>query len=227
MKYQHILFDADGTLLDFERAEAAALSETLIHFSLPDTEENRRQYSAANLEQWALLEQKAVTRAQLKINRFANFCAQIGISRNASEMAEFYESTLAQKSFLMEGALEICQTLSRHCRLYIITNGFTRIQTGRFSTSPLTPLMTRIFISEEIGIEKPDIGFFNWVASEIPDFDKKIALVVGDRIPSDIEGGIRAGIDTCWFNPEGDPAPSDKKITYVISSLSQLKEIIL
>ena len=227
MKYKNILFDADGTLLDFERAEAVALSETLIHFSLPDTEENRRQYSAANLEQWALLEQKAVTRAQLKLNRFANFCARIGATRNAADMAEFYEEALSKKNFLIEGVLETCQILAQHCDLYIITNGFIRIQNGRFSNSPITPLMKRLFISEEIGVEKPDVGFFDWVAREIPDFDKRTALVVGDRIQSDIEGGIGAGIDTCWYNPARTPSPVGLPITYTITELSQLQDIII
>ena len=227
MKYQTILFDADGTLLDFKRAEASALSDTLIHFSLPDNKEVHDVYSTANMEQWSLLEQKLVTRAELKINRFQNFCDRIGYSRNAAEMADFYEATLSSKSFLLDGALEICQTLAKHCKLYIITNGFIRIQTGRFANSPLTPLMSRIFISEEIGVEKPDTAFFDWVASEIPDFNKKTALVVGDSLSSDIEGGIRAGIDTCWFNPNGVSTPERKEITYTISSLSQLKQIIL
>lgn len=227
MKYQSILFDADGTLLDFVRAEESALSDTLLHFSLPDNAETHRVYSEVNAKQWELLEKKLVTRAALKINRFQNFCDAFGFSQNAAEMAGFYENALSQKNFLMDGALELCKTLSEHCNLYIITNGFVKIQTGRFSTSPITPLLKRIFISEEIGVEKPDVRFFDWVATQIPDFDKKTALVVGDRIASDIEGGIRAGIDTCWFNPDGHPVPHDKPITYVISSLSELHQIIL
>lgn len=227
MKYQTILFDADGTLLDFARAEAAALSDTLTHFGLPDDAETHRVYSAANAEQWALLEQKRVTRAELKYNRFYNFCQSLGFSRDAAEMAEFYENALAHKSFLIDGALELCRALSAHCDLYIITNGFIKIQTGRFADSPITPFFKRIFISEEIGVEKPDVAFFDYVAREIPNFDKRTTLIVGDSLASDIEGGIRARIDTCWINPNEKPIPADKPITHVITALSELYQIIL
>ena len=227
MKYKTILFDADGTLLDFALAEASALSDALAHFSLPDDEETHRVYSAANAEQWALLEQKRVTRAALRYNRFHNFCKALGFSRDADEMADFYENALAHKGFLIDGALELCRTLSKSCDLYIITNGFVKIQTGRFADSPITPYFKRIFISEEIGVEKPDVGFFDYVAREIPDFDKSATLVVGDSLASDIEGGIRAGLATCWINAGQKPIPANKPITHVISSLSELYQIIL
>lgn len=226
MKYQNILFDADGTLFDFTRAEHDALSDTLMSFEIPDTEEIHRGYSEANAAQWALLEKKLVTREELKINRFRNFLSTFGFHRNAAEMARFYENALSTKSYLIDGAEEICRTLTENCDLYIITNGFKHIQSGRFRTSPLLPLLKGVFISEEIGVEKPDPLFFSYVAEHIDDFTKETALVVGDSLSSDILGGIGAGIDTCWFNPDAKTAPDDMPITYTISSLSQLKQIV-
>ena len=227
MKYQNLLFDADGTLFDFKRAECAALSDTLAHFSLPDSQDIHRIYSEANAEQWALLEKKLVTRSQLKINRFQNFLDKIGFSRDATQMAPFYEHALSTKGYLIEGAENICRTLSKHCDLYIVTNGFRHIQTGRFSKSPLLPFLKQIFISEEIGVEKPDPAFFDYVAEHIPGFQKGSALVIGDSLSSDMEGGIRSGIDTCWYNPESKPIPAGMDVTYQISSLAQLEHIIL
>ena len=227
MKYQNILLDADGTLFDFALAEYHALADTLKHFSLPESKEVHRSYSKANAEQWALLEKKQVTRAQLKINRFQNFCDRIGVSRNAADMADFYETALSSKGFLMDGAEDICRVLSAHCSLYIVTNGFLRIQTGRFSRSPLSQYLKGIFISEEIGIEKPDPQYFDRVAVQIPNFSKETAIIVGDSLSSDIQGGINFGIDTCWFNPTAKECPPHVAPTYTITSLSQLQNIIL
>ena len=227
MKYCNILFDADGTLFDFKLAEYTALSETLSNFGLPDTPDIHQKYSAANAEHWALLEKKLVKRDELRINRFGNFCERAGFSEDPQKMTDFYENALSHKGFLIKGAIDICKTLSEHCDLYIITNGFRHIQTGRFSASPLLPFFKQVFISQDIGVEKPDPRFFAFVEDHIPSFQKQTALVVGDSLSSDIAGGLQYGLDSCWFNPSGVMPPENMKIHYTISSLSELQQIIL
>ena len=142
-------------------------------------------------------------------------------------MTDFYENALSHKGFLIKGAIDICKTLSEHCDLYIITNGFRHIQTGRFSASPLLPFFKQVFISQDIGVEKPDPRFFAFVEDHIPSFQKQTALVVGDSLSSDIAGGLQYGLDSCWFNPSGVMPPENMKIHYTISSLSELQQIIL
>ena len=227
MKYRTILLDADGTLLDFVKAEYAALSDTLRHFSLPESESIHRGYSEANAEQWLLLEKKLVTCTQLKINRFQSFCSKFNFSQDAKAMAVYYENALSRKSYLLKGAQNICRLLSQHCELFLVTNGFQKIQSTRFYATPLPPYFKGCFISEEIGVEKPDPLFFERVAQRIPDFEKKSTLIVGDSLSSDMAGGIGFGIDTCWYNPSGKEPPANMTLTYIISSLSQLQHIIL
>ncbi len=226
MKYQFLLFDADGTLLDFERAEFEALSDVLTHFSLPESEEIHHAYSVANAEQWRLLEQKKTTKDRLKIDRFRNFCAAVGFTTDPAEMAKFYEARLATKSYSLKDALPVCEKLAKTHSLYIITNGILAVQRGRFANSPLRPLFKDFFISEEMGAEKPAKEYFDRVAASIEGFDPKKALVIGDSLSSDIAGGIAAGIDVCWFDPHGKPAPETMSIQYIISSLTELENIV-
>ncbi len=226
MKYQTILFDADGTLLDFERSEYEALSDVLVRFGIPETEENHKIYSAANAEQWKLLEKGLVTKSELRINRFRKFLNQIGFSASEYAMADCYMHSLAQKSHLLDGAFELCRELSRSCELYIITNGFRFIQEGRLRPSTIAPFFRDVFISENIGAEKPSPVFFDYVKAHIPNFCAEKALVVGDSLSSDITGGICAGLDVCWYNPKNQPDPVDMNIQYTISSLSELLQIV-
>ena len=128
---------------------------------------------------------------------------------------------------LFEGAEAVCRKLAERFDLYIVTNGFRHIQSGRLAGSPLLPLLKHVFISEDIGVEKPDPRFFDYVAEYIPNFKREAAIVIGDSLSSDILGGIQSGIDTCWYNPEGKIAPNELSITHVISSLDQLTDIIV
>lgn len=226
MRYKILLFDADGTLLDFERSEHEAIGETLAHFSLPDSKEIRRTYSLANAEQWRLLEQRLTTKERLKVDRFRVFCERAGFVRPAEDMARFYESRLATKNYLLDGALEICEKLSKTHSLYIITNGIKDVQEGRFGTSPLKPFFKEIFISETVGAEKPSIEYFRYVKDHVEGYSAKDALVIGDSLSSDIAGGIAAGIDVCWFNPQNKSAPEGYSIHYTISKLSELEAIV-
>ena len=91
----------------------------------------------------------------------------------------------------------------------------------------LAPYFDHCFISEEMGCAKPERVFFDKVAEAIPDFDPRDALVIGDSLSSDILGGINAGLDTCWFNPKGKPAPDELEITYIVRSLKEIKSILL
>ena len=226
MKYKTILFDADGTLLDFERSEYEALSDVLTTFGIEENEQNHKLYSAINAEQWRLLELGQTTKQKLKIDRFAIFAEQIGVSASATEMADCYVNALSQKSYLIDGAYELCSALHKTHDLYIITNGFRKIQQGRFSPSPIAPFFSGVFISEDIGAEKPSPVYFDYVKSHIKDFCSETTLVVGDSLSSDIAGGIAAGLDVCWFNRSLKQAPPDMKIQYTVSSLSDIHRII-
>lgn len=226
-RYTTLLFDADDTLLDFKRSEHEAILDAIRYMGLTPTEEMARVYSAINDAAWKRLERGEITKTALRTLRFSEFCAYYGVSLDVECFADVYISFLSQKSYLMEGALDVCQALAPTCRLYIITNGMAIVQKGRFDPSPLAPLFCDVFISEQIGAEKPSAAFFDTVAARIPDFDPRSTLVIGDSLTSDIRGGIAAGLDTCWFNRKGVAAPTDMPITYTVEALKDVVPLVL
>lgn len=226
MRYHTILFDADNTLLDFTRSEHDALCECLNARGLPHDETAIARYAAINDGYWKRLERGEVTREALKIGRFADFVTEYGYSCDAEQLAHEYMQALSEKSYLVEGAEELCRSLVPDCRLYLITNGTGWIQHRRFDPSPLAPLFSAVFISECMGHEKPERAYFDMVIQSIPAFVPSDTLVVGDSLSSDIRGGIRAGLDTCWFNPHGKTAPSELTPRFECRTLAEVGRLI-
>ena len=226
-RYHTILFDADQTLLDFLQAERAALCEALCSVGVTPDEAMIRKYSEINSATWKRLERGEISKAALRTERFVTFCAYYGFAVDVDALSARYLESLATQRFLLPGALEVCSRLARACRLYIITNGIASVQHGRFDPSPLRPFFEGCFISDEVGAEKPDPLFFDRVAAAIPDFDPSDTLVIGDSLTSDMAGGIRAGLDTCWFNPAGKTAPDGMPITYTVRKLEDIVPLVL
>lgn len=226
-RYSTILFDADNTLLDFKRSEHEAILDTIKAMGFSPSEEMAAVYSRINDANWKKLERGEITKSELRTARFQEFCDYYGFTADTERFADTYVAALSRKSYLMKGALDVCRALAPYCRLYIVTNGMKVVQEGRFNPSPLYPLFSDVFVSEEIGAEKPNPKFFEVVATRIPQFKKEETLVVGDSLSSDMAGGVRAGIDTCWFNPCGVKAPVEMKITYTIERLEDLLPLIL
>lgn len=227
MSYRIALMDADNTLLDFTLSEREALSDCLRARGLPTHREITDAYAKINDDHWKMLERGEITREFLRINRFAAFFRCFGFDCDPIKMADDYMAALSTKSYLVDGALDFCRHLYGQCRLFIITNGNTAVQKGRFDPCPLAPMFEMCFISEDMGCAKPEKAFFEAVAAQIPDFDVKGTIVVGDSLSSDIQGGINAGLDTCWFNPQRKPPNSRIIPTYTAETFDDIEKIIL
>ena len=227
MPYRILLLDADGTLLDFDRAEAEALRNTLQHFKLPDTEEWVDAYHRINEAMWKQLERGEISKNDLRWMRFSHLLDHFGVCGNCYDMAETYVDELSSHAYLLPGALEACKTLAQNYRLYIITNGIATVQRRRMADVPISAWIEKCYISEEVGYEKPDVRFFDIVAQDIPNYDPSTVLVVGDSLTSDMAGGIQAGLDTCWINPGNAPIPSTLPITFSIPSIADLPDLLM
>lgn len=225
MKYSTVLFDADGTLLDFKRSEDEAVREMFKLFDISANDDMVKKYSDINDSLWKALERGEIEKNVLLYHRFELFCNHYGFVRDYKKMAQTYMNTLSTKSYIIAGADALCRKLYDNVKMHIVTNGVEFIQKGRFSTCPITKYFDNIFVSGVLGYEKPDVKYFEAV-EKIISIDKKSTLIVGDSLTSDIKGGIDYGIDTCWYNPNNKPVPNDMNITHVATSFDDIYNII-
>ena len=221
---EFLLLDLDDTILDFHKAEYIALGKTLESFGLEPSEQVRAHYSLINKAHWERLERKELTREQVLVGRFGVLFSEYGITVDPRECARRYEQNLSVGHYFLPGAREALESLSRKYKLYMVSNGTARVQIGRLESADISHFFREIFISQQVGVNKPDKEFFTRCFAKIPDFDPKKAIIVGDSLTSDIQGGINAGIATCWVNPGHKPQtiPAD----YEIESLAQLEELL-
>ncbi len=220
MKYDTILWDMDGTLLDFKVAQKEAITQVFRTIHKPLTDDIIDLYSRINDSYWKRLELGEVTRSELLVERFRSLFEELGMKDVDVELVRReYEEVLGNVYEYIQNSLDLCKMLQPKCKQYVVTNGIAGTQRRKINLSGFGECMDKCFISEEVGFEKPNPGFFQYAFSQIPDFDPEKTLIIGDSLTSDIKGGVQAGIKTCWFNPNRLPYTGDFKPDYEIEHL--------
>lgn len=223
---EFLLLDLDDTILDFLKSEDYGIRKTLREAGVEPTDEVCARYSQINKGFWKRLELGEVTRDQLNVGRFQQLFEELGVTADAASSAETYMENLSSVHFFLPGAEEAVKHLSKKYRLFIVSNGTASTQYRRLASANLYPYFEQVFISEIVGVNKPDKVFFDRCFAQIPGFDPQKALIVGDSLSSDIKGGIHAGIRTCWVNPKHKTAPEELRPDYEIEALSQLEALL-
>ena len=222
---EFLFLDLDDTILDFHKAERIALSKTIRDFGVEPTEEVLTLYHGINKWHWEQLELGTMTRDEVLVNRFGVLFGKLGREVDATACARAYEKNLSIGHYFLPGAEEAVDALSRKYRLFLASNGTASVQKGRMTSANLYRFFETVFVSQEIGYNKPSLDYFNACFATIVDFDKEKAIMVGDSLSSDIRGGINAGIRTVWVNPDHKDC-GDIKPDYEIESLSQLEALL-
>lgn len=225
--YEFIFLDLDDTILDFTAAEDAALPKGLREVGIEPTPELISRYKQINISEWERFERGEISRETVLTERYEILFREFNISASAEAAEDAYRKYLAVGHYFIDGAVELLDDLKRkNYRLFLASNGVAATQDSRLDSAGIRPYFENIFISETTGHHKPEPEYFAYCFARIPGFDCKKALMVGDSLTSDILGGKRAGMDTCWFNPHGKPVPSEPKPDYIVTSLSELRNIL-
>ena len=223
-----ILWDIDGTVLNFLRAEYEALRTCFSVFGLGVcTDEMIGRYSAINRTYWERLERGEITKAEVLVNRFVEFFEKEGIQTDcAPAFNKEYQTRLGDTICFCDDSYELIRSLKNQVRQYAVTNGTKVAQNKKLSRSGLDQLFDAIFISEEVGTEKPGIAFFEHVWEKIGTYASDEVMIVGDSLTSDMQGGNNAGILCCWYNPLKLQNDKTLVIDYEIDNLQQIPEIL-
>ena len=224
--FEILFLDLDDTILDFKKAERIAISKTIRDFGLEPTEEVLHRYHLINKWHWEQLELGKLTREEVLQNRFGALFAEFGVTADQAACARAYEQNLSIGHYFLPGAEETVDYLSKHYRLFLTSNGTASVQKGRMTSANLYRFFEKVFVSQEIGHNKPSRAYFDGCIAQIPGFDPKKTIIVGDSLSSDIKGGINAGIATCWVNPAHAPGREDIRPDYEIEYLNQLPALL-
>jgi len=227
MKYSWLVFDADNTLLDFNRSAGIALTETLQSMDIIPEKAIVDLYHKINLECWGDLEAGRITPAELKLLRFSRFLDQLGAAGDPEQLNAYYFDVLRRSTYLLDGARDVLEKLGHlGVPMAIATNGLAEVQHHRLAKAGIVPFFQEIIVSEEIGYFKPNPGFFHTTAERLQVDEKDPVLMIGDSLRSDIAGAQHMGWDTCWFNPNKEDQSLPVAPDFTIGQLDELLEIL-
>ena len=228
--YNHIFFDLDRTLWDFDAAAEVAFERIYEKYNLKSlgissAHEFHEVYHPLNEQLWVLYRADKITKDELNRTRFLKPLEHYGI--HDVELADhlsvdymFYSPRIVR---LVPGAMELLEYLKPKYHLHLITNGFQEVQDTKLSLSGMKPFFETLTVSEEVGVKKPDPEFFFYALRKAnAKFEESI--VIGDEMAVDIDGARAAEIDQVFFNAKGDTVEGER--TFEVRSLLEIKGIL-
>lgn len=226
MKYDILLFDLDGVILDFKKTETASFINTFKKYGIEANEEIFEAYHVLNKQLWKEFELGLISKDDVTIGRFKIFFEKMNYDLDYQQFAVDYQNGLADGFFLMPDAKMILEDLSKKYRLYAVTNGVSRTAYRRLEGTDTLKYFKEVFVSEDLNAQKPSVDYFNQVFKRIEPYDLNKILLVGDTLTSDILGANNMSIDSCWLNIDHLTNETKAIPTYEVHSLKDIYTIL-
>ncbi|MBO7226520.1 MAG: YjjG family noncanonical pyrimidine nucleotidase [Bacteroidales bacterium] len=232
MKYKHILFDLDRTLWDFKSNSFLTFKEMFDTFDLAtlcntEFEKFYAEYKTINSTLWDMYRRGTLTKELLYVKRFSLTLEHFGITNHSElsrKLGDFYVLEGPKKTTLIDGAIEVLDyLLAKNYPIYIVSNGFKEVQNEKIITSKIDKYFKKVYLSEDIGAQKPNRKIFDAVVSDLKTTASE-CVMIGDDFGVDIEGAKNAGIDQIYFNPDQNNNPFEP--TYEVKSLVEICSIL-
>ena len=168
-----------------------------------------------------------MTKQEILVARFEEFFTLCCINPALAETFNCdYQAALGDYLVFVDHAEEMLQMEEGRHTVIAVTNGTKAAQTKKLMRSGLDRIFNAVFISEDVGYQKPNAEYFKTVFRKTSIADKKQVLLIGDSLTSDMKDGEIAGIDTCWYNPKHSTNTQKIPVTYEIDNLSRIMEIL-
>ncbi len=217
---------AEGnTILDFDACSKKSMINAFSVFSLEYKEEMFDVFYKKNKELWEEVERGNLTVPKLYEIRWNTIFELLGTSADGIAVEKVFHKGIEEGYEKMEGAEEFLSYLSAKFKVYAASNAPYHQQKTRLYNAELLTYFSDLFVSEEIGFQKPSFEFFDYCIKALNLKPEEI-IIIGDSLTADIKGGIAAGLKTCWFNPKKAPLPEGVKPDFQISDLREIKNIL-
>ena len=230
-KYQHIFFDLDNTLWDFDRSSILAFDKIyeifdLINYGIPSAKDFHTTYFDHNNRLWDLYRKGEIDKDFLKIERFRLPLKDYGIvdEKLSIDLGESYTDYAARLVALVPNTMEVLNYLKeKNYKIHLITNGFLEVQSIKMKTSGLDKMIDSSFVSEEVGFKKPDHRIFFHAMNEVGG-NIENSVMIGDDLSVDIIPAKEIGMKHIYFNRK--KISHNEMLDYEIEDLIEIKEIL-
>ncbi|MCL7763688.1 YjjG family noncanonical pyrimidine nucleotidase [Polaribacter sp. Z014] len=224
---QHVFFDLDHTLWDFEKNSDLAFQKVFTkHSILVSIDSFLTVYKPLNFKYWKLYREEKVTKEELRYGRLKKSFDALNYTISddlIDEIAINYLEFLPHFNHLFDGTFEILDYLKRKYTLHIITNGFDEVQHKKMMSSNIYHYFDKIITSESVGVKKPNAKVFNY-ALELANADKSNSVMIGDNLEADIEGAINVGMQAIYCNFENNSFNNNELIS--VKTLLEIKQYL-
>ncbi len=223
---KYVFIDIDDTLLDFNKNASLAVKMAFEKVGLTYKEEYGPWFLKINDGLWRLIEEKKLDRKGLHARRFKDVLREFGLVGDGDLIEKLFREYLFDLAIPVDGAVEILKYLSQKYAVYAASNAIYLQQVNRLKKAGMYEYLDKLFVSENIGYNKPSKEFFDACFAEIDGATPENTVMIGDSLNADIKGAYDYGMRAIWFNKKCDDQPSDKKYFVKVEKLEEIKKYL-